>query len=222
MEVTHDHSAINNPDELGLVVFTGGSDVSPSLYGASAHRSTFNNPSRDEEETAIARIAMKHNIPLAGICRGSQFLCVMAGGKLIQDISGHGATHLATARYPDGTIKEIEVSSSHHQMQYPFELPEDSYDVLAWSNEQRSSYYRFDAEKTVLRDGASKQLKMEPDVIWYPGINALAAQYHPEWMRSESDGFKYFQTLVNHYLKPLIEERDVTIIRGKTTDKAAG
>ena len=208
-------------DEVGLLVFTGGSDVSPSVYGEKAHPSTFANPRRDAVEVPLAKEAIAQGIPIAGICRGSQLMCALAGGRLVQDISGHGRPHPVIARYPGGEVEEISVSSSHHQMQYPFVLPEDDYDVLAWSKEPLSYYYRFGDEE-ILRHQAKSQLKMEPDVVWYPKIKALAAQYHPEWMERNSDGFKYFQLLVDHYLVPLIEERNGPIVDGKETNTAIG
>lgn len=210
-EVSREHSLINTPEQVALVVFTGGSDVDPSLYGKEKHRSTFSNPMRDKEEKDIFEKAMKANIPVSGICRGSQFLCAMAGGTVVQDVTNHCVSHEVIARFPNGEVNKIVVTSSHHQMQNPFNLPEEEYDILAWSERPRSKHYIID-DKTKFRvDEAPDQLKLEPDVIWYPKIKALAAQYHPEWMRSEEPGFIYFQELVTHFLEPLVKERDELI-----------
>ena len=116
-----------NPDDIALVVFTGGSDVSPDLYCSETHHPrTSSSGARDLEEAEVYRIASENGIPMSGICRGAQFLCVMAGGKLVQDLTGHsGGNHAVRALYPSGEVKDISVTSSHHQMQCPFDLPDD-------------------------------------------------------------------------------------------------
>jgi GMP synthase-like glutamine amidotransferase len=198
----------DDPDNIALVVFTGGSDVSPSLYGRPAHPYTSSNKARDMEESEVFRIAKENNIPMAGICRGAQFLCVMGGGRLVQHLDGHnGGNHGVYATYPDGGVREISVTSSHHQMQYPFDMPQENYAVLAWGTESRATSYAFERTNIVEQSRASMDLASEPDVIFYPHIQALGAQYHPEWMSEDTDGFKYFTELVNHYLVPLMEKR---------------
>jgi len=218
LECTRDHKIIEeSPEEVALVVFTGGHDVSPMLYERKAHPFTSFSIERDEEECDIYAIASEHGIPVSGICRGAQFLCVMAGGKLVQDITGHHGNHVVTASYPGGGTKDITVSSSHHQMQYPFSLLTGEYEVLAWGKEALSEHYAFDDENTILKNEADVFLNMEPDVVWYPKIKALCAQYHPEWLREDTEGFKYFQQLVAHYLLPLMKERYETDRPGEKT-----
>jgi GMP synthase-like glutamine amidotransferase len=212
-----------NPDSIALVVFTGGSDVSAELYGKSEHPSTHASPARDMEEVEVYGIAFEAGIPMSGICRGAQFLCAMAGGSVIQDVTGHnGGEHDILACYPDGSSRVISVTSAHHQMQYPFDLPDEHYELLAWGTEARSRHYSLDAERTTPVREASTLLRTEVDVVLYPGIKALAAQYHPEWMREDTDGFVYFRELVDHHLVPLMEERYQDDRQREETSKTAG
>jgi putative glutamine amidotransferase len=69
------------------VLFTGGGDVLPTIYGAIAHP-TFDaaEPGRDEYEIELVRLALAANLPVFAICRGIQVLNVARGGTLIQDI----------------------------------------------------------------------------------------------------------------------------------------
>lgn len=218
LECVRDHKIMeDSPEEVALVVFTGGHDVSPALYNKTTHPFTSSSMERDVQEVAIYKIALDNNIPVSGICRGAQFLCVMAGAKLVQDITGHHGNHIVTASYPDGKTKDIIVSSSHHQMQYPFGLLADNYEVLAWGTEALSDHYAFDDKSTIPKNEADVFLNMEPDVVWYPKIKALCAQYHPEWMREDTEGFIYFQQLVAHYLLPLMKERYETDRPGEKT-----
>ncbi len=189
-----------NPSSVGLVVFTGGSDVSPSLYG---HKNTksYTNPSRDDEEVSIFHAAVQHDIPMAGICRGAQFLCAMAGGTLVQDITNHTEYHRLMYLDENGATKESpeSVTSTHHQMQHPWSLPKGDFEILAWSSVSRSSHYIYDGY-TFNGELASRELKTEPDVVYYPRIKALGIQYHPEWMARDSWGFKYAQKVVSEKL----------------------
>src|SRR5690606_17623115 len=79
---------VENMEEADIVLFTGGEDVSPSLYGEENVLS-FSNPDRDIYEKAMFEEACKNNKNIIGICRGSQLLTALNGGKLIQDVTNH-------------------------------------------------------------------------------------------------------------------------------------
>ena len=70
-----------------LIVFSGGADVDPKLYGEQPHPKTHWNEQRDKNSLLLFH-TYKH-VPKIGVCRGAQFLCVMYGGKLHQHITGH-------------------------------------------------------------------------------------------------------------------------------------
>lgn len=196
----------SEPERVALVVFTGGEDVSPNVYKSSPHPRTYNNPSRDAQEIALFRATLRHQIPKAGICRGAQFLCAMAGGKLVQDITGHMSDHVLTIKAASGT-REVLVNSSHHQMQYPFTIEPSDYEVIGWSPAPRSRYYAFDANRSVDAETADAQLRSEPDIVYYNKLQALASQYHPEWLPKTHQGFKLYEELVDTYLEPAITAR---------------
>jgi len=66
------------------VVFTGGADVSPFMYGEKKLSVTCNDEHRDEQEKLFFERYTK--VPKVGICRGGQFLNVMNGGKMWQHV----------------------------------------------------------------------------------------------------------------------------------------
>jgi putative glutamine amidotransferase len=69
------------------LLLTGGGDVLPSIYGATAHPAfDAAEPGRDEYEIELVRRAIEADIPLLAICRGIQVLNVARGGTLIQHI----------------------------------------------------------------------------------------------------------------------------------------
>lgn len=74
-------------DRLQGLVLSGGEDVDPAHYGEPAHETvTEVTPERDLFELALAREAVRRDVPTLAICRGQQVLNVAMGGTLIQDI----------------------------------------------------------------------------------------------------------------------------------------
>lgn len=57
-------------EEADLVLFEGGEDVSPNLYGEPVHPATYISPNRDKAEVALFKKAHSLGKKLLGICRG--------------------------------------------------------------------------------------------------------------------------------------------------------
>ena len=94
------------------LVLTGGGDVQPSLYGATAHPTIeLAEAGRDEYEIALVRLATEADLPVLAICRGLQVLNVARGGTLVQDIPDQVGTavihRVPTPR--DATAHEISI-----------------------------------------------------------------------------------------------------------------
>jgi putative glutamine amidotransferase len=80
------------------LLFSGGEDVDPALYGEPLHEQCGPiSHERDEMELVLARWAMDDGKPLLAICRGIQVLNVALGGSLYQDI---GAQLPGAGRHP--------------------------------------------------------------------------------------------------------------------------
>lgn len=193
----------NDPTSIDLVVFTGGADVSPELYGAKPHSKTYTNPPRDSKEVKVFNLAKELNLPMVGICRGAQFLCVMAGGKLIQHVENHHSNHLMQIQ--EG--KTININSIHHQMQLP---PKDAI-VLGWCDPPISNCHWLDNDNQI-------KVKKESEVVYYPNINAIGFQYHPEIMDKESEGFKYCVRMTETLLEDTVVLDEVDELVGDICD----
>lgn len=199
----HDPSIIlKSPKDVKFVLFTGGEDVTPKFYGHPTDPSVYSNPRRDFLEQAIFKSALVRGIPSVGICRGAQFLCVMAGGKLVQDSTGHVNYHKVNYKRNDGKIitsNEL-VSSTHHQMAYPWELPSNDFILHAWSSEPRSGHYVYNGKRYEVGE-ATDNLRMEPEVVTYTRTGAIGFQFHPEFMDENSWCVKYTQFMTHKHLK---------------------
>lgn len=184
----HDHELTDVLEEADIVIFTGGEDVDPSLYGCEKHVSTYSNLNRDLKEKAIFE-QIKPNQLCIGICRGSQFLCVMNGGLLVQNVRGHAMFGTHPISRP-GSSTKYEITSTHHQMQYPFNLLSHCYSIL-YQSQRRSDYYEGDKIGIV---------PCEPEVVFYHQDGkpkCLAIQGHPEMMRKEAPVIEMLNSLID-------------------------
>lgn len=195
-----DHELVDIIENADIVLFTGGEDVDPSFYGCKKHRTTYSNIDRDNYEATIFK-KISNNQLVIGVCRGSQFLCVMNGGILVQNCIGHaiGHTHRIFSKYTD---KVIDITSTHHQMQFPFYLKKNDYTILYTSMERLSDRYEGDKVDFdyILANG-------EPEIVLYHKENnpkCLAIQGHPEYMPLDCAAV----TEINNIINKLLNEKD--------------
>jgi putative glutamine amidotransferase len=75
-------------DRLDGVLLSGGADVDPARYCATAvHHTTYGiDPRRDAFELELIERAVARSVPLLGICRGIQVINVALGGTLHQHV----------------------------------------------------------------------------------------------------------------------------------------
>ncbi len=119
----------------GGIIFTGGHDVSPEVYGEEALPLCGELcPERDRMETLLLRETLEAGKAALGICRGLQFINTALGGTLYQDLPAQRPSdcgHHMAAPYdreahkvsliPGSPIAdllqtgEIGVNSCHHQ-----------------------------------------------------------------------------------------------------------
>lgn len=190
-KITNKSKIFSDPKSIALVVFTGGSDVTPGYYGEKTGKATYSDPYRDKEETSILNQASKLKIPMFGICRGLQFLTVMTGGKLIQHVEGHiRQSHLMKTK-----DKEFAVTSSHHQMV----LPKSSDEVIGWSSPRLSHTYL---------NGNNEELpvpELEIEAVRFNGVLACGVQYHPEIMEKDTPGFQFVEEMIRNFLPTAVD-----------------
>lgn len=137
--------------EVDLVCFTGGSDISPYMYGEE-NISSHPSPVRDEFEKQVYE-AWVGKVPIVGICRGAQLINVMNGGKMIQHVSGHGSG--SHAIFDASGTKIGMVNTCHHQ-------------VMVMPDNGRGSVLAVSSEGY-------------PEIVYFEKDRAFGVQGHPEW-----------------------------------------
>lgn len=193
-------------EEADIVLFTGGEDINPAIYGCEPHRSTYFTEERDAFELECYHKMNKDQIGL-GICRGAQLACALNGGLLVQDVDDHwiGGTHeIVNVSNDDSLPLYLDIPSLHHQMMYPYNLDPEDYTLLYISKIQRSKGY-YEGDK--INDSVIAKINTygEPEVVLFhkqDNPKFLAIQGHPEMMVTDSLTTQIF----NNILKSLIEK----------------
>ena len=119
-------------DVLDAVIFSGGSDLDPEIYGQTPHpKTTGVVAERDHAELTLLQAALARDMPVLAVCRGSQVLNVALGGDLVQhlpDVVGHDDHKHTPGSYGDHDVTLVPetrlasllgdhapVKSHHHQ-----------------------------------------------------------------------------------------------------------
>ena len=92
----HDSNAEAATQNVSIVIFTGGEDISPSLYFSPEtwHGITEEIDycaERDVSDYLTMAYCLDHDIPVMGFCRGMQMLSVVSGAETIQDVPAYFA-----------------------------------------------------------------------------------------------------------------------------------
>ena len=163
---------VSKHSKADVIVFTGGSDVSPYIYGEEPHGARGCDPIRDEFEKSIFVEYPTSKIKI-GICRGGQLLNVLNGGKMIQD---HGLVTGDVSNVWAGQDGFLTLRVDHHQGM----IGRDDIFPDAWNEDVYSEGYAF------------------PDyAIYYPETKSLCFQPHPEWSHQPTED--YFFELLERY-----------------------
>jgi len=199
-------------DEADYVIFTGGPDVNPSLYGHNRNAKTRIDNPRDSRDMKIFQECLDKGIPMIGICRGAQFLHVMHGGTLYQDVDNHNSPHMMYDCVNKTTITKI--SSVHHQMIKP-PLNNPDFHVIGYIANRSN---RREEGPGVVSTGFNRDI----EAFEYLSTATFGVQGHPEYA-----GFPeysaWFLNMVQHVLlhNPNVGYADTKVLRLKPEFLAA-
>lgn len=183
--------SISQPNELlagDVLIFWGGSDISPSLYdrplsyfGHGAER--WQDSWMDSREWPIMQRAKELGCYIIGVCRGAQMLCALAGGTLFQDVEGHHGYHKVYTW--DG--QEFTANSIHHQQ---LNIEKTDGRLLAWTKQRGKDYWYTDVDGRDLT-ADKNPLGVDPEFVYFPSLKGFAIQWHPEMMQEDSAATQY-------------------------------
>lgn len=182
-----------DPADADIIIWNGGADIATSLYGEKPvavgipeHLSP-----RDEEEVSLfEKYRNDATKLLIGVCRGGQLLNVLNGGKLYQDVNGHGGDHLMI---DTRTNEIITVTSTHHQQ---FRPNHATANVIGLSSESTFKNSASGSGAVVKTDNLLKGHDVE--IVWYPDTRSLCIQGHPEYVPN-SRFAEYTLELINEF-----------------------
>lgn len=166
---SRDVSVINElADTLDGIIFSGGSNVDPRLYGEEpAENSGEIEFERDPFELALYKAAVERDRSILGICRGCQLLAVAADGTLHQRLDSHMQT---ADRYVTSHKVNIVRDSPLFRI-----LNADVTDV--------NSFHRQSVKATGSLKPAATGEDGEIEAVYMPGKRFhLGVQWHPERM----------------------------------------
>lgn len=175
---------VDTMEEADFVVFTGGADINPSIYGEEAHPFTYFHEARDARELADYKKAKELNKALLGICRGAQLLNCLAGGTLFQDISHPGFHEIVT---DEG--ERFMSNSVHHQM---MRVGEGAI-IKAWA-ENLSKHHEFMVQGQVVN---ISDVEKEPEIVVYPEHRMVLVQGHPEFNHTDVELARFREFVFN-------------------------
>jgi len=179
-------------DGLHGVLFGGGGDLDPDLFGGPRHASVYGvDRERDAFELALVREGLARDRPTLAICRGQQVLNVATGGTLIQDI----ASSVAGADDHDPERERWELS---HEVRL---LPGSRLRQVLGEDSVAVNSFHHQAVKDLGQGLVASAWSVADGVI--EGIESpthrfvLGVQWHPESFWDRPPGFQpLFQALV--------------------------
>ena len=199
---THSHSnAADVMQAIDAVVFTGGEDISPTLFrnpeewhGIEAEKDF--NTTRDVSDYLLLSYCIDNDIPTLCICRGAQMLGVVAGAPLIQDIptyyAGLGIDYNYIHRYnksnPDAAkeyISHPSVVTRKNSLFYDIIKADTLHGCPSWHHQAIGDLSNTSAvvTATTISQGVEIVEALEiPDKEFIVGV-----QFHPEYVMAKED-----------------------------------
>jgi putative glutamine amidotransferase len=172
---------------VDALIVTGGCDVDPANYGASAEAGL--GPTdlvRDAADLAITHAAVECNMPTLATCRGIQVLNVAMGGTLMQHVDDHMRIDLYNQDahdvdiHPGSRLAKIlgtetaGVNTLHHQV------------IDRLGSGVRAVAHNHDGQVEAIEIDAA------------PAV--LGVQWHPELLRHRANHLALFEDLVKQVL----------------------
>lgn len=184
------YSLAETEEDADIVIWTGGEDISPFLYGQKQMLKTHPHPARDLQEVDYFK-RLSCETPKVGICRGAQLLNVLSGGSMYQDVNNHGGRVHDIMDFVSQRV--LKVNSIHHQMM----IPSNGAFLIAGAKEATKKENTHGAVSYTSAGRAQSWDDVE--ACYYEHSNSLCVQWHPEYHKNTDEGREYFFDLIDKY-----------------------
>jgi len=179
-------------DRLDGILFTGGGDIHPELFGGKPHSEVSQvDRDRDRVEIRLFNEAVSLHRPFLGICRGLQLINVAMGGSLYTHIKDQHAASLEHSQPPERPrahlAHAVKVNETSRLAQ-----------ILGNSTVEVNSLHHQGIQE--LGSGL-EAVAFAPDgiieAVELPGSPfGLAVQWHPEWLLDYAPMRQLFRAFV--------------------------
>lgn len=166
---------VATPEECDIIVFNGGEDLNPKLYGQEVIKGCYVSYTDERDKVELAGYERAKDKFKFGICRGGQLLNVLNGGTLWQDVTDHNhAHHMLDIE----SGKSVWTSSVHHQQ---FILGPNAITVATCEVAQSKVGIIGGGVYKWSRDYDTQDFATDVEVAFYEKDRALCIQGHPEY-----------------------------------------
>lgn len=181
-QIKTEEDAKNALAEVDALVVTGGEDIDPSYYNAEPDEKLEDiNEARDTSDSILITEALDEDIPMLATCRGMQFLNVLSGGALYQDL-------------PTQNPSEIVHRDQNHEEWVKHEITVDADNIVADAFGGAGTYTVNSWHHQAV-DKLGDNLKVvatAPDgvveaIVREDKTYVMGLQFHPEAMIDEGD-----------------------------------
>ena len=177
-------------ERLDGLIFSGGPDLDPTVYGHAPHPQLGPDVDRvcDEYELALLTVATERGLPLLGICRGMQALNVSRGGTLHQHLPDRSTLehNQGYASFEPAHEVSVAIGSLLHRLTRTSTLEVNSFHHQAVDRLGRG------LEICAVASDATVE------AVWDPTARfCLGVQWHPEVLTHRAEHAPLVQALVD-------------------------
>lgn len=175
------------------IVFSGGLDVDPSVYGESPlEKCEATDLRRDWFDLRLFKIAKELQIPTLCICKGHQIASVAMGGNLYQDLSYYPTKTLVHNQNSEPNFKAHKISIKKDSLLYEV-LGKENIMVNSFHHQMLKDIPKDYQVTATAEDGIVEAIEYVDKNYFF-----LSLQWHPEMMaaKNDEDMLKLFHRLI--------------------------
>lgn len=197
-QISNEQEALDALKTVDAVILTGGEDINPMYYAEKPHKNLEElKHDRDISDYWLLKAALKEDYPILGTCRGMQFLNIILGGTLYQDLP---TEYVSTISHRDPkkvdfarhTMKITDTNSKLFSM-----LKTNKITVNSWHHQAVERLGKGLKVVALSPDGVIEAVELD-NASFVVGV-----QFHPEWhvVENENEFLPVFLALKEAGLK---------------------